>query len=325
MRVPYPANEFARQRDLDSYRITDTEPEESFDRIVRLAGAMTEMPVAMISLVDNERQWFKASQGIAHRETPREHSLCAHAICGDEVMVVENAREDPRFADNPLVTEDGGIRFYAGAPLKSPRGNNLGTLCVIDRVPRRMDKRAQDLLRDMAALVVSELELRKAAGMDGLTQLFNRRFIDELAQREFSRARRAHIPFTAALLDIDKFKAINDTFGHAVGDNVLRAVAQSLTNSLRDHDLLGRYGGEEFVLLMPGVSQQQAMPILERVRRNVSTLAVPDLTDRRRLTISIGAAEMERADLNVGSILLRADRALYRAKESGRDRVEAAA
>jgi diguanylate cyclase (GGDEF)-like protein len=321
MLAPIPHDEEARLADLHHYRIVDTGPEESFDRIARLACAMAQTPVALISLIDRDRQWFKSHIGLQARETPREMAFCAHAILEDGVMVVEDATRDARFACNSLVRREGGIRFYAGAPIKSPSGHRLGTLCVIDRIPRRIDPRMKEMLKDMAAMVVSEMELRKVAGKDGLTGLFNRDFIDDLAQREMNRARRMSQPLTVALIDADKFASLNEIHGHATGDTVLRRLAEHCIETVRSHDLAGRYGGEEFLLLLPNTTLHQSATVLERLRLKVANMPVPELTDRPRVTVSIGASEMEPRDADIGVAIARADMALHRAKEAGRDRV----
>lgn len=309
---------------LERQQITDTPEDESFERIVRLACAATDAPIGLISFVDDARQWFKARQGLDIRETPREYAFCAHAIQNDEVMVVEDATRDPRFAENPLVTCEQGIRFYAGAPLKTREGFNLGTLCVIDHIPRSIAARDRALLQDMAALVVNELELRKRLGTDALTGLFTRRFMDEMGTREVSRARRNDTPLTAAFIDADRFKSINDTYGHPAGDAVLRAIGPACKRALRGTDLLGRYGGEELVLLLPNTTIEQAAPVLERMRAEVAAMDIPELQGRQ-VTASFGAAELEEGDHTVCDLLARADRAVYRAKEAGRNRVELAA
>lgn len=314
--------EALRQEALEAQKITDTAEDEHFNRIVRLACATMETPIATISFVDGQRQWFKARQGLEARETSRDVSFCSHAIESDEVMVVEDATNDPRFRDNPLVACDNGIRFYAGAPLKSREGFNLGTLCVIDHIPRRVNAHEISLLKDMAAIVVDEMELRKRAGTDVLTGLYTRRMIDEIAAHEIARARRGNQPFAAALIDIDKFKTVNDTFGHAAGDAVLRMIGPACRKSLRTTDMIARYGGEEIVILLPETDLKQAAPVLDRVRRDVMALLVPELGGRWVVTASIGAAELSPEDENIADMLVRADAALYRAKESGRNRVE---
>lgn len=121
---------------LRSYDVLDTPAEAEFDAIVRQAAAELGTPIALVSLIDENRQWFKAKVGLGVSETPRSISFCTHAIEGDDVFVIDNAKQDSRFADNSLVTGDPNIRFYAGAPLKTPSGRRIGTLCVIDREPR---------------------------------------------------------------------------------------------------------------------------------------------------------------------------------------------
>jgi diguanylate cyclase (GGDEF)-like protein len=309
---------------LERQQITDTPDEENFDRVVRLACAALEAPVGLISFVDGERQWFKARQGLDLKETPREHAFCAHALDTDEVMVVEDASHDPRFADNPLVTCDNGIRFYAGAPLKTREGFNLGTLCVIDHIPRKISPRDLALLKDMAGIVVNEMELRKKLGTDTLTGLYTRLFLNVLGNREMARARRGGTAFTAAFIDVDFFKRINDGYGHPAGDAVLRGLGPAIRRALRETDLLGRYGGEELVLLLPGTDLAQAAIVLERLRQEVAAMEVPELKGKS-VTVSVGAAQMHDDDFDIADILARADSALYRAKESGRNRVELAA
>ncbi|MDA0368895.1 MAG: diguanylate cyclase [Proteobacteria bacterium] len=160
-RVPVPSGEAERLLDLHSYDILDTPAEEAFDQITRLASTVFGAPIALVSLVDARRQWFKSKVGIDANETGRDIAFCAHAISGDEIMVVEDTLLDERFNTNPLVTDDPSLRFYAGAPLKSAAGHNLGTLCVADRVPRALSEQQKRTLADLADLVVRELEFRK--------------------------------------------------------------------------------------------------------------------------------------------------------------------
>jgi diguanylate cyclase (GGDEF)-like protein len=324
MQASLPPDEADRLDALESQKITDTHEDDSFDRIVRLACAATSMPRGAISFVEQERQWFKARQNLDVNETPRREAFCAHALHSDDVLVVEDATKDPRFSDNPLVTCENGIRFYAGAPLKTREGFNLGTLCVIDNVPRSIKDRDIGLLKDMAAIVVEEMELRRRAGTDLLTGLYTRRFLDEIAQHELARARRTRQPLTVALIDIDKFKIVNDTFGHGAGDAVLRAIGQVCRNSLRGPDVMARYGGEELVVLLPNTSLTQAAPVMERLRRNIMAMLVPELMGKWVVTASIGAAELTHNDGEIADVLARADIALYRAKETGRNKVELA-
>ena len=163
MAFPVPSNESARLAALESYRILDTAPEVVFEDIVAIAAHIAEAPMAAISLVDVDRQWFKAQIGLAVTATPRDQAFCAHTILQPEVMVVEDARADHRFAENPLVTGEPGIRFYAGAPLLTPTGEGLGSICIIDRHPRKLSPVQAELLQRLSRIVMQQLELRRVA------------------------------------------------------------------------------------------------------------------------------------------------------------------
>jgi ribonuclease BN (tRNA processing enzyme)/CheY-like chemotaxis protein len=164
MKPPVPEGEERRLEALHGLGILDTEPEERFDRLTRLVAALFDVPIALVSLVDKDRQWLKSCHGLAARETPREVSFCAHAILGREVMVVPDALQDPRFADNPLVTGEPRIRFYAGYLLVLPCGSRVGTLCIVDTRPRQLDGAAVQLLRDFGGLVEQELTVGRPRG-----------------------------------------------------------------------------------------------------------------------------------------------------------------
>jgi GAF domain-containing protein len=161
MASPALVYEDARLAEVQNYKVLDTAYEESFDRIARLASAILQCPIALVSLVDSKRQWFKANQGLKVRETPREGSFCTHAIVSDSLFVVEDATQDERFSLNPLVVGEPRIRFYAGAPLVTPRGFKIGTLCVIDDNVHQMLPGHGAILTDLAAIVMESLELRR--------------------------------------------------------------------------------------------------------------------------------------------------------------------
>jgi len=161
MTATTPITESARVAALNRYASLDTEPEQSFDDLVVLASFVCRTPIATLSLVDDHRQWFKSKVGVEVRETPRDISFCAHAIQQEELFIVPDALEDPRFKDNPLVLGDPHIRFYAGAPLIDEDGYALGTLCVMDRQPRELDDTQKEALRSLRRLALSQIELRR--------------------------------------------------------------------------------------------------------------------------------------------------------------------
>ena len=181
--APLPKNEVKRLKVLWQYDVLDTVPEEIFDDLTDLAAHICEAPVALISLVDENRQWFKSRVGISLQETSRDISFCAHALLNDDMLVIPDATKDPRFRDNPMVTGPQRIRFYAGAPLVTPDGHALGTLCVLDKQPRKLRSEQLQALRVLARHVVSQLELRRHA-----RELANARHDGKKQKAELARA-----------------------------------------------------------------------------------------------------------------------------------------
>ena len=157
-----PNNEAQRQNSLETFNILDTLPEAEYDNITAIAAKICGTPIALISLVDNNRQWFKSRQGINAEETPRDIAFCAHAILEpDKLFEVNDATKDPRFLDNPLVLKNPNVVFYAGSPLVTPEGEALGTLCVIDHKPREISQNSKELLSLLSQHVVTHMRLRK--------------------------------------------------------------------------------------------------------------------------------------------------------------------
>jgi PAS domain S-box-containing protein len=174
MHVPrLPENESERLRSLHSLCILDTEPEERFDRLTRLAATVLEVPIAIVSLIDADRQWFKSRMGLEESETPRAISFCGHAILTPDLMIVEDARRDERFHDNPLVAAGPRLQFYAGAPLRDCDCRGLGTLCVLDQRPRAFSLREQAVLADLASLVERELFLSRSEDLKRLQKILD--------------------------------------------------------------------------------------------------------------------------------------------------------
>ncbi len=326
-----PTSEYDRLNALRAFEILDTPPEPQFDRLVRIASHTLKAPISLISLIDESRQWFKAKHGLALNQTPRSIAFCSHTIQDNKVMVVEDATADDRFWNNPLVIGSPEVRFYAGAPLRTRKGFKLGTLCVFDRVPRSISIEQKELLHDLAAVVVDEMELHRTnieltrlATTDPMTGVYNRRHFFVLAEREFARVRRHKIPATVLMIDIDHFKRVNDTYGHAVGDRAIMGTMALAKQLFRHEDVLGRIGGEEFSILMPETAPDDALVVAERVCDAVRNARIEVCGTSFSTTVSIGVSGVNPTDATIEDALKRADEALYVAKRSGRDRVELA-
>lgn len=313
-------DEPARLAALHALEVLDTAPEAPYDRITKLVCTVLDVPIATVSLVDADRQWFKSCVGLDVSETPREISFCTHTITTRVPMCIPDARLDPRFAGNPLVTGAPWIRSYLGVPLTSPDGYNLGALCAIDIRPRCYTSAQIDVLKSFADIVVNEMELRSIAKTDQLTGALTRRAFRQETEKAISAHLRHHRSATMVILDIDHFKRVNDTYGHPAGDLVLKSVSDILMKLLRNTDAFGRLGGEEFGIVLSEADSDQAGDTVERLRLALESLQVshdPPIN----VTASFGLAALDEECLSFESWLAKADLCLYTAKRTGRNRV----
>lgn len=317
-------SEEARLAALDRYDILDTPGEEAFDRVTRLAKRIFRVPIVTLTLLDGHRQWFKSSLGLAVCETDREPAFCNLAVEDDRPLVVLDAADDPRFAANPFVTGEPHIRFYAGAQIRTPDGHALGTLCVVDRVPRSFDEDEVETLTDLARIVSDELELRLLAATDPLTGALSRRAFRDEATRSLKLAARHEHDLGLLVFDLDHFKSVNDSHGHGVGDVVLSRCVAAVRRELRDSDLIGRIGGEEFAVLLPHTGARAALEVAERLRSAIAAEIFRVGDHSFAATASFGAATRRRGLPDVDALLQEADGALYLAKTLGRNRCELA-
>ena len=351
---PLPVDEAARQAALERYSVLDSPPERFYEDAATLAAAVCGTPIAMVSLIDNERQWYKAKVGVDTTETHRKDAFCAHAIMTPNApLVVNDALVDERFKDSALVTANPHIRFYAGAPLVTPEGYALGTLCVIDTAPREITAAQLAALEALSRTVASHLEQRRHIAdlerlmlakdahleeleeqsqaheeastryreeslIDPVTNGPNRRACELRLEEEHQRTLRYGEPYALLMIDIDNFKDVNDLHGHIQGDAVLLAACKLLRKCLRPNDFSGRLGGDEFVAILPATDARGARVIAERMRRAVYNAS---WTTAFPVTVSIGVARWNRADDEAGPVLDRADEALYLAKSAGRNAV----
>lgn len=319
MHIPAkPADESSRIETLRSLNILDTSPEERFDRLTRLAKRLFGVPIALVTLVDAERVWFKSCVGIPLGEASRDISLCGHAILGDDVLTVPDTLEDPRFHDNPQVTGAPNIRFYSGCPLRAPNGSKLGTLCLIDVEPRTLSADDRALLRDLAHMVEQELAAVQLATMDELTMLSNRRGFGALAQHALNVCARMDKRATLLFFDLNDFKQVNDRFGHAEGDRALVAFAGLLRHAFRDSDVIGRLGGDEFVAVLTGSDQKESEGALQRLRESVD---IHNDSALRGYDIAYSVGRVAFNPLlpaSIAALLAQADAAMYENKQKSR-------
>ena len=310
-----PQDEAARLETLRSLNILDTASEERFDRLTRMAKRMFGVPIALVSFVDENRQWFKSCAGLDASETPRDISFCGHAILGNEVFIIPDATKDERFADNPLVLNEPNVRFYAGCPLRYLNGSRLGTLCIIDRKPRSLSEEDLQTLKDLASMVERELAAIQLATVDELTNITNRRGFMFLAQHSLSLCARQNIPASLVFFDLNNFKQVNDKFGHAEGDRALIAFAIQMKNSFRVSDLYARLGGDEFVALLTNTSKNLAEEVVAKFLQSLKKYN-QEANREYDISVSYGIVEFnyDKHD-TVDALLADGDSLMYEGKK----------
>ncbi len=312
---PQPKNEAERLHALRTLQILDTTHEERFDRVTRMAKRMFGVSISLVSLVDEDRQWFKSAQGIEASETPRDVSFCGHAINQDGLFIIPDALQDERFSDNPLVTGAPNIRFYAGYPLKLRQGINLGTLCLIDSKPKELEKEDQQLLEDLGAMIEQEIKSIQLATLDELTLISNRRGLLSLAEHSRNVCLRKKMSMTVILFDLNKFKPINDEYGHHEGDFALTQFANVMRDVFRNSDVIGRLGGDEFVAMLTDTDKGHIDAIMTRFDKAIEEMN-QNMNKPYKLTYSAGIASFShQTDITLEQMIEQADAAMYDQKK----------
>jgi diguanylate cyclase (GGDEF)-like protein len=309
---------------------------DAIDRYLADVSRRFNVGLALASVVVGGQEWFRVHvnmprRALVHGSSPRDWSFIRQVLDGHEPIVVPDVRQHPVFAQVEFPPA-GTLRGYTGVPVIASGGRVTGALCLFDLEPLALDARALDALVEIGRRLALELDgsveradsqerfsaLSRLALTDQVTSLANRRGGEEALAREVARARRTGSPLSLVMFDIDRFKRINDESGHAVGDKVLRGISEILSASQRGSDLAMRWGGEEFLVLLPDVGLTGARIFAERVRENVQNMVVEDAG---RVTVSAGVSELT-GEEDPAVALARADANLYRAKAGGRNRVE---
>lgn len=316
---------------------------EDYVRTLRMARQLLQLPIAYVSIISEHCQCLAAVSGLPMAELPRKYSLCHRAVALGQLFACGDTQSDPDFQGNPMVTQAPFVRSFAAMPVRSAEGQYIGALCVADCAARQWRPEELEALSDLAFGLETVIALRFLAGShgqaleqvgqlarvahtDALTQLLNRRGISEMAHHAYTRCHLEGGGFAVAIIDLDHFKQVNDNYGHDAGDAALVVAAERLRQAVRGGDLVGRWGGEEFLMLLPSARQDELAGIGQRL---VQALRGPVLYQDQQfaLSASVGLAwsSGKQQVFALDALVKLADQALYLAKHNGRDRAEISA
>lgn len=312
--------------------------EERFERITRLARRALGVQVAAITVVEGDRQWFKSAIGWQVTELPIAESLCREVIQSGEAKIVEDTLEDLYLMSNPYVCRKPKFRFYAGFPIRDSSGKTVGTLCALDVCRKTTNDSFEETLCDLGEMAQRELfstelnhaqsamvakldRARRQAMFDPLTRVWNRRGGLDLLGSTLGDGAARNRPVGICLADIDNFKSVNDKYGHRIGDHVLRRAASAIVASVRPDDIVCRYGGEEFLIIVRDVDEDACMAIGRRICEGIRRIPIHAGAAIVPATISVGVAVRKKGEkISPARLIERADKALYKSKQGGRDR-----
>jgi diguanylate cyclase (GGDEF)-like protein len=333
---PFAHTETLKLAELHSLAVFYTPLDVRFDRLTRLAQRALAAPVAGISLLHQGKLWFKSVQGWNIHELALDDSFCSRTLSRDEILVIEDTRLDPDFSNHTLVNGPTKFRFYAGHPLRDRGGLPVGTFAVYDQKPREFSPADFQTLRDLGDLAQRELltaELanaqaqllakldlaRRSAMIDALTRVWNRGAAQELLQVAVEQADRENNGLGLIMVDVVRFKDINDTFGHPVGDQVLRRVASTIVSSVREGDAVCRYGGDEFLIILQNTNRDELDKVTARLAERVGESPMRARSGVVNVKVTTGSALRTSGQNLTGDQLVSiADQALIRAKQTGR-------
>ena len=288
-------------------RLLDTPPDERFDSITQLACQLFNVPIALLSLIDRNRLWLKSHCGLGVSEIPRDISICGHVILQDDVFVVHDTLQDPRFFDCQLVTGEPHIRFYAGYPLRAPSNHKIGTLCVIDSQPRKFSADQRELLRNVAQRAQHQLLDLVRATVDEVTHVVNYGGFRQLATQALAAAGQPGHDSVLLVLNLNTLSMIKDHYGRDAGDMALLQFATCLTQSCRQFDTAGRLDDDRFAVFMPDASPDSARALVRDLIGRIAQLDAAGLLPMS-LRFSVGLATAKPAvDHDLDTLLLKAD------------------
>ncbi|MCH8529915.1 MAG: EAL domain-containing protein [Saccharospirillum sp.] len=306
----YQTNERRRLTSLHHLKLLDTPYEERFDRIARLAQRLFEVPIALVSLIDEHRQWFKSHPGLSTRQTPRSESFCTYTIKGDRVMIIEDATLDERVSHLAAVSGPDHVRFYAGYPLKAADGSQIGTLCIIDTRSRTFNSEEIELLNDLGGMVEQELVQDQQLNVDALTRTLTRTGFERRAEATLKLCRKVQLGCTLLLFSLDNLAQITHQAGQDSGDNALIGFGRVLARCCRESDLIGRYSDDYFIVLLTNHLPSGDDSVLKRIETLLVQCNQPTETSPQ-LLIRYGLANTDDlGQYDLQSLIVEADKRL---------------
>ncbi len=345
--ISYPPPKFEEQRSeiLQRYQILNDEQPEGTQCLADTIALSMRTPFVVAALNRRYRQWYGCEFGVEKYSHEDLQTYCARMHLSQKLFQVEDVSDEEFFSSHTKGLKIPNFKALAGVPLMDPNGKRFGTLVVAD--PDARDLTDQEMLmltsfgrlvsndicvrsaaryavRDLVELEHEKCDLFELATIDPLTKALNRRAFMRFSERELARFKRDNGRLSALMLDIDHFKQVNDVHGHATGDKVLSKLVSVATTVLRQEDLIGRLGGEEFAIVLAESDAASAVRVADRIRHAIKQVKFPSDTGPFHITLSIGVSEPFYNEASINDALERADAALYRAKRNGRDRVELA-
>ncbi len=303
-------DEESRLVELKSLGILDSPAEERYDRFTRLARRVFNVPFASFSLVDDSREWFKSRQGYEANEVPLHASFGSHAIRQTRPFVVHDATQDVRFS---RLAMDSGIKFYAAYPIRTHRDHVIGTLNIADTTPRNFSDEDHACLADLAGMIEEEINVQSIANIDDLTSLFNRRGFIGVGQHAISICKRLRRPATVMFFDLDGFKQVNDNYGHAEGDRVLKNIGSLMSSVFRNSDVVARMGGDEFCVLLTGTDTDH----VERPLLNLAdSIQMQNKSTPYEIGYSVGVVDYDDRHDGINKLMEEADHLMYEQKRA---------
>lgn len=313
-----PECEDKRLASLQALNILDTPFEERFERITRFASQLFDVPIALVSLIDQDRQWFKSAQGLDVRETSRAISFCGHTILSRNILTTQDALSDTRFYDNPLVTGDPHIRFYAGCPLHTESGMALGTLCLIDRRPRELNDNDLEALRDLALVIEREINQPELNIIDAVTNLSNRQSFLALAEKGLALCSRSATPVSLVFIELDRGEEGDAEEESAEQKRMLLKFGEYLNSRLDQSALVARLAKNQFAVLLIDASVAEATLAVMQFNTAVEELGQQEKWSHA-LRFDFGIAEFNSdRHTTVEKLLADADLAMYDSKKRKR-------